>query len=223
MDRLKNTAMFLDDDLTVYPFNLILTIRNKQEMGFPVGITEDIRAGLRYVLSTLSDVEQEYLHLRYRERKPLVEIGKILNLSREQMAQVEKAAISKLRHPSKWNYIRYGVAGLLKKSIKDEYNKGYHMGYGVGYKKGTEDEKNGKTPQNDQVNIMGLPITELKLSTYTVNGLRRAGIEDLGGIVKQGEGGILVMRKIGPKSADEVARKLIELGIRYTAWEKYLL
>ena len=64
-----------------------------------------LREELERVLSTLTDREQAILRFRYgmddgRERT-LEEVGKIFNVTRERIRQIEAKALRKLRHPSR--------------------------------------------------------------------------------------------------------------------------
>jgi RNA polymerase sigma factor (sigma-70 family) len=61
-------------------------------------------AELDRLLSPLNDREREILRLRYGldrgDPRTLDEVGEVLNLTRERIRQIEKGALSKLRHPS---------------------------------------------------------------------------------------------------------------------------
>ena len=56
------------------------------------------------LLSVLGPREREILRLRYGfdrgDPRTLEEVGEALNLTRERIRQIERAALSKLRHPS---------------------------------------------------------------------------------------------------------------------------
>ena len=95
-----------------YPYNLLDVIFDEP---FDHEITDDEMAGLNKILSTLSDREQEIVKYRYEEEKTLEETGRILHLTRERIRQIEAKATRKMRHPSRFNYIRYGVEGYPKK------------------------------------------------------------------------------------------------------------
>jgi len=63
-----------------------------------------LRGELEKLLSLLDDREQEILRLRYGldhgDPRTLEEVGLALHLTRERIRQIERAALSKLRHPS---------------------------------------------------------------------------------------------------------------------------
>ena len=54
---------------------------------------------LLYVISTLTAREQKVLCFRFVDEMTLADVGKIFNVSRDRISQIEKKAIRKLRHP----------------------------------------------------------------------------------------------------------------------------
>lgn len=72
-------------------------------------ITDEIsKKGLPEALKTLSEREQKVLALRFGfERDPMTleEIGKMFNVNRERIRQIEAKALRKLRHPSRLRMI----------------------------------------------------------------------------------------------------------------------
>ena len=75
---------------------------------------EDHNAGLDKALSTLSPRESEILRMRFVERKTLNEVGKELGVTGERIRQQEAKGIWKLRHPTRKNYILFGLNGYEK-------------------------------------------------------------------------------------------------------------
>jgi len=73
-------------------------------------IRESLHCELNYLLSDLSEREQEVIRLRFGldEQAPcsLAEIGRILELSRERVRQIEAKALQKLRQPKRRNRVR---------------------------------------------------------------------------------------------------------------------
>jgi RNA polymerase sigma factor (sigma-70 family) len=65
---------------------------------------------VKKLLEVLDDREREILRLRYGldsgEPRTLEEVGSALNLTRERIRQIERSALSKLRHPSSKNETR---------------------------------------------------------------------------------------------------------------------
>ena len=64
-----------------------------------------IRSALYDVMSDLTDREETVLRLRYGidDNKPrtLEEVGKVFDVTRERIRQIEAKAIRKLRHPTR--------------------------------------------------------------------------------------------------------------------------
>src|SRR5574344_1583482 len=64
-----------------------------------------LREQLREVLDTLTEREQKVLKLRFglddRRARTLEEVGKVFNVTRERIRQIEAKALRKLRHPSR--------------------------------------------------------------------------------------------------------------------------
>ena len=97
-----------------YPKNLILSIQVTavHEIQLPIeDITDDIKAGLDYALSTLSEREQEIVRLRYQERLPLREIGLAIGVTTERIRSLGDRILRKLREPRVLGYIKYGKYG----------------------------------------------------------------------------------------------------------------
>ncbi len=69
-----------------------------------------LREQLERVLGTLSDKEREILRYRYGlvdgTEYTLEQVGKMFNVTRERIRQIESKAIRKLRHPSRAKYLK---------------------------------------------------------------------------------------------------------------------
>jgi RNA polymerase nonessential primary-like sigma factor len=73
-------------------------------------ISESLRKDIQEVMADLTEREQEVIYLRYGFKDgtaySLAEIGRILELSRERVRQIESKALQKLRQPRRRNLIR---------------------------------------------------------------------------------------------------------------------
>lgn len=80
--------------------------------GSPTEMTDAhvLQAHLRDVLATLSDRERAVLDYRYGlsdgNERTLEEVGRLFNVTRERVRQIEAKALRKLRHPSRVNRLR---------------------------------------------------------------------------------------------------------------------
>lgn len=103
-----------------YPYNLLDDLFGEP---FDHVISEDEMNGLTAALSSLSEREQEVLHMYYEEEKTLEEIGKVFGVGRERIRQIVAKGLRKLRHPSRSRQIRYGDEGSKwrKELIEKEY------------------------------------------------------------------------------------------------------
>lgn len=73
-------------------------------------VRESLQRDLRNMLAELTDREQEVIQLRYGlddgKTYSLAEIGRVLELSRERVRQIEAKALQKLRQPKRRNLMR---------------------------------------------------------------------------------------------------------------------
>jgi len=93
-----------------YPENLILTLMRGHVDS--VEITSDVQAGLAYVLTTLTEIEQEVLKYRFQMHMTYKEIGMVRGCTGNSARGSENNAMRKLRHSSRIGYILYGREGF---------------------------------------------------------------------------------------------------------------
>ncbi len=205
-----------------YPHNLLAAIRGRSRE-LPAVVTSDMEAGLSYALSTLDDAAQTLLRLYYQERHSLPEISAILSVPTRELELRQRAALEKLRRTFRWNYIRYGVSGYLKKTKSAQYSKGYYVGFFDGYQRGAEDARLGLPTACDPDSPLDQPIEALNLSHRAYNILHRTGYRYIRDLTTLDELEIYRIRNLGTKTADEVAKKLQAMGISHTNWCHFLL
>lgn len=206
-----------------YPFNLLETIVQNSSLEVPLTMTDDRIRGLQYAMSTLEPREYEVLMYRYNSKMTLRAIGEIYGLSVERMRQIENKALRKLRTPSRWNYIKLGVAGYWQQRKKQYYDQGYRTGYLDGYENGVKDEKEGRKRAYEDNPVLDLIIENLELSTRAFQCLRRMGCHRIGDVAAKDAESILKTRNMGKKSMDEIARALHKRNIVGTAWDQFIL
>ena len=66
----------------------------------------DICRLITVALETISPREAKVLQLRYFQECTLDEVGGIFELTRERIRQIEKKALLKMRHPSRFDHLR---------------------------------------------------------------------------------------------------------------------
>lgn len=102
-------------------------------------------------------------------------------------------------------------------------NGAYLVGYQAGYADGQADAGKGINQMIPNGDISCWPIPCMSLGTRARNCLLWAGYQRIGDITALSEDQIRATRGLGPKTADEIARALVLLGIRYSEWNKFLL
>ncbi len=209
--------------LVDYPCNILISAFFGTKLELPKTITKDILAGIYYAFSTLEDEERQILRLRYAEKMSAAEAAAYLSFQEEKVRQIESKAFAKLRLLTRWNYIRHGVAGYMRKRIAEEHRKGYQSGFCDGYQKGATDAHSGFLEVNNAEDILNWPIEKMGLSAAAFNCLHQANLQRLGDVVNLSSSQIFAMKNLGSKRANEIAAAIQKCGIYHTAWDKYLL
>ena len=187
-----------------YPQNLITAAFQGTDLPMPE-ITEDIVAGLKTALSSLSSREQEILRRSYEERLTQKSTAEFLNISASRVGFLEHQALRKLRSAQRVQYIIYGEQGLKEReeSIRREKLERF-------------DVEKYKT-------ILSIRFEELDLTVRSFNCLRRAGYEKVADIIGLTEDEILGIKNLGRKNLDEIARKLLSVGVDESSWLCFIM
>ena len=187
-----------------YPQNLITAAFQGTDLPMPE-ITEDIVAGLKTALSSLSSREQVILHRSYEERLTQKSTAEFLNISASRVGFLEHQALRKLRSAQRVQYIIYGEQGLKEReeSIRREKLERF-------------DAEKYKT-------ILSIRFEELDLTVRSFNCLRRAGYEKVADIIGLTEDEILGIKNLGRKNLDEIARKLLSVGVEESSWLCFIM
>ena len=98
----------------------------------------------------------------------------------------------------------------------------YRKGYVAGYRDGVRDAVQGKIQENAEKDLLSLPVEVMQISTRARNCLKNVDCETIADVVALDADRILAIRRLGPKSAAEVARWLDGEGIGFNAWYQYL-
>lgn len=218
MEEKKHSQGFSEYLSEYYPLNLLHSIHPDQ----PDFISADIRIGLEYILTTLSDREQEIIRLRYQERHTRPDIAEEFCITQERVRQIEAKALRKLRHPNRYQFIRLGMNGYIQQARKDEYKHGYQKGYDKGYKDGMEDAAQGKTFRGVTTETTTQSIDVLDLSIRAYNSLLRLGCRTIGDCMLLKQEQILNVRNLGKKTRIEIALALQKYDVTGTAWDEFI-
>lgn len=207
----------------MYPWNLLNVIQSSDVDMIRENFSDDLRAGFIHAVSLIGAKEREVIKLRYMEGKSYKEIQETLQCVEKQVLLLEKRAIDKLREPSVYNYIKYGISGYVQKILIEEYKKGFESGYVKGYEDAEADARNGFTRTERDISIMSLPLEILQLDIRPYNCLYYNGCRTVGDCIRMNEYDIRRMRNLGKKSADAIARALRRMDIRHTDWDQFLI
>lgn len=221
MEKERQSDSFRAND--VYPFNLLLAVKGQSDREILDVLTDDHLAGIHYVLSLLDERERGVLLQRYEEKKPRNEIAVEFDISAERVRQIESKACKKLQRLPNWNFIRYGIAGYLRKAISSEYNRGYGVGYRLGYTDGVKDGLSGVTEPAGADEVLNQPIETLDLPTRAHSCLVAMGCKRIADVVRVSGEKIATTPHLGKISANDIAKALKEQGVGITAWDEYLL
>lgn len=200
-----------------YPWNLLLAIKGHTSHSLPSPSSQYSTDGLAYVLSSLNETEQALIRLRYMQNQSCPQTAQALSIPEEKLRDMERNVIRKLRSTPRWGYIRWGIAGYMRKRIQEEYQKGYHIGYCTGYRKGLEE-----SPETRSADLLDLPLETLGLSPRAYNCLHVRGYQRIRDITGLDETQIRYIRNLGKKSGQEIGEKLQSLGIHHTVWDLFL-
>ena len=201
--------------IKAFPFNLAFAITREEESALQVN-----QYNLIKILDTLTEREKAIIISRFKDKKTLQVIGESNGVSRERIRQIEAKALRKLRHPTRTRH--------LKTITINEHNKALETIMSLEaenhritnkYNKLVDDIKTGKVINklsNEEVtNIYNMTIEELGLSVRAYNCLWRAGIRDLGNLLKLKVEELTKIRNLGAKTANEIIYTVESRGYKF--------
>lgn len=201
-----------------YPYNLLYDIcdyfRDKENMADEELDLEQIK-GIKYALSTLTEREQDVLSLRYEDCLTLEEIGDRYDITRERIRQIAYKGLRKLRHPSRWNYIRDGyemASGAIAKKLWERYAEHY-MALKEEYDKRIKEFEQGNAAVMEE-SVLDKGIEFLDLSIRSYNCMWRHGCRTIGAVCELTEADLCKVRNLGRKSIEEIIGALKKYGLR---------
>lgn len=203
-----------------YPLNLLRTLDNRNFEGQP--LSEDIINGLEHAISLLDRREQEIIRCRYRESMTKSETAKALDISFSTVSTTEGKAIRKLRHPSRFCFVRNGLQGQAAVKQNEDYARGYEYGYKLGYNQAISDMEQGIVRNGSNEDLMQIPLSAIGMGLRPFNILYRCGYRTVSDIITLSRDDIRGLRGMGYKSYISVASALNRYGIKNTNWDEYL-
>ena len=170
-----------------WPENLLRRIFMDEEYAkWKAHIPPDFDASFQYILEeTLTEGETYILYSFYRNRMRLRVIGERYGIKADRCAQIKEKAIRRIRHPSRYKYLKYGMAEVSKREM--------------------EPTKVVPVEEGD--------IAELDLSVRAFNCLRRANIKRIEQLTLLTRLDLMKINNMGKGSIAEVERKLAEKGL----------
>lgn len=174
----------------------------------------------------LTEREQKCIFAQFKEDLTLEEVGKRFNVGKERIRQINAKSIRKLRHPSRFNLIRYGLGRLvtnekqrkvelLEHELSDKIFELEIRTAAINRKLERLDEEYPDIVDKIETEhgLMDTAVSDLGLSVRSYNCLIRAGCATVSDVItKIEDGSIIGIRNLGRHSCSEIANKLIDMG-----------
>lgn len=199
-----------------WPNNLIDSVCCKT---VPIYATHDIYAGVEKAIESLNNErEQQCIYWYFRAGMTLKEISTVYGLTVERIRQIMSKALRKLRHPARYQFIRYGANGgslnddVLYLEQKKASLEAQIKLLNTELQDSQEDLTKKILDRNslDYKSRFGI-LPEMDLSVRTFNCLARANCTTLPEIIKLvSSGEVINLRNFGKRSLNEVLTVLKE-------------
>lgn len=188
---------------TGYPINILNAIFDQNILKTEIEIVPTIIKDLEIIYNEyLTEREIYVIKMRFIKQLTLENVGKLLNVGRERIRQIEAIAIRKLRRGYITNSLVYKIDDDIENK-KQELNK-----------LKDEIEKYNNKIQTRRIVTKPIHICELNFPIRTTNSLIRANIDTLEKLVKYTlNNEILKTRSLGKKSYFEILNKLQDMKI----------
>lgn len=193
-----------------YPYNLIEAVCGSED----VCIASDVCGSVEYALFTLTERERDILHLYFREGKTFTEIGKIYDITRERIRQIQAKALRKLRIPSRSKYIEFGVQGVIEQIMEKYAERISELTEKMLYLTSITDSNMNKVIEKCEA-VRQHQVDQLhrfNLSVRSYNCLSRAGLNTLSEVASLSFNQFLSIRNLGRKSREEIIHVLEQNG-----------
>ena len=202
-----------------YPDNLILalgilpssdTARHNQQI-----------EGLNMALESLSEIEQEILIERFRDLKTLQESADPRSVTWQYIQQLEKGALSKLKHPTRTTLIAYGPDTVKRyKNLQDEIEKmENHLAMLKTEIARTEEQLKAAATDSRKADIdqkkdwANISLEDMGLSSRAKYRLSHNNINNLYQLSQLSRADLCGIRLIGIVTVNEIIEKAAEYGV----------
>ena len=186
-------------------------------------LTKDQEDGFNKVMGDFEAKDREIIEKYFRDDKTLGEVGKDYGVSKERIRQKIVQITRKVRHPSRAQYIRYGLefidmrkalAMAKKEKAEKEVREVLRKKYAEEINKKIEEKKKEIEVLSSNIdNQAEMTIENFGLSTRAYNCVHRKGIKTVGDLVGWASSGELKeTRNIGIKTAKEICQKIYEFS-----------
>ncbi len=207
-----------------YPINLLNELADGE---WDLDIPEDVCGTIDYLLSRLSERQRSVIRMHFVDSLTYEEIGKVFNVTRERVRQIEAKTLRLLQHPSRLNYIKIGIAGYItqvrtqaaENAVSEQMRQMLETMKIAADRlsKITGDASIAKLEETALDTRRSYTLESLDLSVRAYTCLKRAGAETVGDILKLD---LSKIRNLGDKSQAEVLRKINSLGLKMEAYSE---
>lgn len=221
-----------------YPHNLTAALTDALPRFYKGTATtgwEITARGARVLMNEkLNERERDVVIQRWRDGKTYEEIGRIYNVTRERIRQIEVKAIRKLSYPpSLVNFacipfsmyidlqkrLEYAQEIIRREKVRVTEFSNEATTYFCSIETDEEDIiKPEPKPANTNDFIKSKEIEYMEFSVRSYNCLLRAGYRTIGDILQADEESFRRIRNLGKKSADEIIYKIHAIGGQMS-WE----
>lgn len=197
----------------VYPYNLLQDII--EDSGETVATWLFSPKLVKEVLvNNLSERETKVLELMYGYGYTLEECGKEFGVTRERIRQIRAKTLRKLRNPKYLKEMRVVPFTEYMQNIGALQEANYHVEQLTTKLNEISSTNLNAEETIEKVSIESKLIESMDLSVRSYNGLKRAGINTVGDIIKAiQEDKLEDVRNLGKRSIAEIKEKLNSLGV----------
>lgn len=193
-----------------YPYNFFLMLFSDATLD---DLPMDFEASVEYAISAfLAPQKADIARMRFRDKQSLASIGEVYGISCERVRQI----IFEIRHtlyaPDKRQFFTFGVMNLIN-AMHEFMGEDGELCIDVNPCH-DDDSIFGKVPALPPSTLGGIniPIEMLKLSTRASNALLRGGVRCTEDVARLGWAGLMNMRCLGLKTANEIVNKMVKIG-----------